>query len=285
MATEQAAQSMAASTERSVTQQIKGVTRLTRVFGMLASAAGAVVSVVRTLGVVMEYVNNVFGDGEKKARDFMTALDPATAGNAASRLAAIRNEVAGLQQEMEAAMSAPWWDIRGRNQFGRNDIAKQLSFMQRAEAAAARQLHVVEERAQAEAKAAEAAKEVEGIQKRITDYQRELMDPDTRWVAEWGETLNKLIALQKGSADSDFIAKLQQMLEALIGVSDERNRRKAEEADKAARKAADEMRKVMQQFTRDFFAEFRRELSTVSPDIRAIGTKLDLLNRNTNRKY
>lgn len=283
--TRQAAGQMELSTEQAIQKQVKSASKLVGIYTKLAGVAGALVASFRAVGTAIEYVNNVFGDGSKKAQEFSASIGEATGDNAQNRVNDLTKRLDELNSEIAWANEHPLrFTVEGRS---RKTIEDEREEIRRQLIGARKQTEVVATRQKQEERRVATIKSVEEAERAASHYRRQNLEAEQRQLEEYEALLNKFLSLRaqaKQTGDDSLIQRMTDAIEALKEAESDRRRKQNEEADRQARRAADEMRKVMQQFTRDFFREFRNEINKVSPDIRAIGPKLDLLNRNVNRK-
>jgi SMC interacting uncharacterized protein involved in chromosome segregation len=149
-----------------------------------------------------------------------------------------------------------------------------------------RQRNAQREANQKESEREKVIKGVEDAERSASEWRKQNLDAETQKVEQYVSLLQKFQSL-RGQADGNdgLVQRLTDAIAALSAAENERQRRRTEEADRIAKKIGDETRKAMQEFTREFLREFRNELTKIVPDIRAIGPKLDLINRNGNRRY
>lgn len=104
-------------TQQSLKEATRNVTILTRGFGLMVSAAGAVVSAINAVSQAVDFLNTRYGDGRKKAEEYIKGLGGiAVGGEAASRqLGQVNDKLIEVQSELARLQEG-----EGRAAFGRS---------------------------------------------------------------------------------------------------------------------------------------------------------------------
>jgi len=91
------------------------VTFFTRALGRLSAAAGAVVSSINAVGVAIEYIRGVFGDGGKAAQSFYASIGGPASGveDAKKKISEIQDRIQQVGSEIARANEQPLLLFRG----------------------------------------------------------------------------------------------------------------------------------------------------------------------------
>jgi hypothetical protein len=144
-----AAESSAASSTRGISRSVDGVsgsikeaTRGAREFrqsvGAVVGTAGAIVAAVVSIKTAAEELYRIFRDGGGLAEQFGASLSRMP-GDVSSDLEKVRKQIAGVQAELENAMSGKWWDIGGVTSRRRAQIEEELKALVELESSLSRQ--------------------------------------------------------------------------------------------------------------------------------------------------
>jgi hypothetical protein len=244
----------------------KNVTFLTRSFGQLAGAAGAVVTVGSTIGTVYEYVGNVFGDGKKKADEFYASIGGAAVGGQEARksldaiqkkLMEVNSELARLEEKSGASGMSP---TLGRS---RKTIEEEIERYRELNKVVGQQVRVAEQFAKQKARDEERAKrgpedfvgpsQAEGqmLEAKVEaqDFMRDLAEEQKRLDRERAEARSQL-ETDEHRAAMDRARDIGDAADPLGG-SIRRHRDELAELDRAERLARNEEERRLIKFYRE----------------------------------
>jgi hypothetical protein len=273
----------AATTEGETTKATMSFARLGRSVRGLITPFTAVIGTVALLTATISRLAGIFQSGESKAKAFALTL-----GNDVNEnLNRVSKEAGEVEAKLAGAADGFSGFVYALTNFTTpGSLREQAESLRDMERMFLRQRNAQREANQKESEREKVIKGVEDAERSASEWRKQNLDAETQKVEQYVSLLQKFQSL-RGQADGNdgLVQRLTDAIAALSAAENERQRRRTEEADRIAKKIGDETRKAMQEFTREFLREFRNELTKIVPDIRAIGPKLDLINRNGNRRY
>jgi hypothetical protein len=275
----------AGHTERATNRASLSFRTLGRAVRGLVTPFTAVIGTVALLTAAVSRLAGIFQSGESRAKAFGLALG----NDVHENLRAVSKEAAEVEAKLAGASDGVLGFIYALTNFTTpGNLREQAADLRAMERMFLKQANAQREANEKESRRADVIKGVEEAEKSASEWRKQNLDAETQKIEQYTSLLQKFQSLRaqaQGGGQDGLVQRLTDAIEGLRNAERERQRIRQEEADRIARRIGEETRRAMQEFTREFLREFRRELTNVVPDIRAIGVKLDLINRNANRKY